>query len=392
MKNKMLQEVVIVAYGRSAIGRGYKGSLKSTHPVDLAGLVLKGVLDKLPELDKGLIEDVIIGCTRTEGMQGLNLGRLIALRAGLPISVPGQTVNRFCSSGLQAISTAANMIATGQSEVMVAGGVEMMSHAPKMTEAKQDNTLNAWLLENEPDVYMPMGLTAEKVAKDFNVSREEMDQLAVDSHKKAFAAQQAGKFDSQIIPIEVTDDNGNKVMFGKDEGIRKDTNLESLSKLVSPFMEGGSVTAATSSQVSDGTGMVVLMSADKAKELGIKPLAKFVGFAVAGVEPGIMGIGPIAAVPKMMKLAGLTVDDMDVIEINEAFAAQAIPCIKTLKLDMNKVNPNGGAMALGHPLGATGAILTCKALSELERINGKYALITMCIGGGMGAAGIIEKI
>lgn len=385
-----LREAVIVAYGRSAVAKsGKKGYLRDIHPVDYAGLILRGVLEKIPQLDKKDIEDVIVGCSKPEKVQGACTGRIIALRAGLPRSVPGQTVCRFCASGLQAISTAANMIMTGQSDVLVAGGVESMSQIPAGYDPM---VVNKWIEDNEPGIYMQMGLTAENVAEKFGVTRKEMDAFSLESHKKAAAAQDAGIFDSEIIPVEGTDLEGNKFIFYKDQGIRRDTSMESLAGLKTIFKEDGIVTAGQSSQTSDGTGFVVLMTKEKAQELAIKPIAKFIAFAVVGVDPSMMGIGPLEAVPKVMKISGLKIEDMDVIELNEAFAAQAIPCINILGLDKAKVNPNGGAIALGHPLGATGAVLTCKALNQLERINGKYALISMCIAGGQGAAGIFERL
>lgn len=384
------REAVIVAYGRSAIAKaGKKGFLREIHPVDYAGAVLKGVLEKIPKLDKKDIADCVVGCSKPERAQAANIGRVIALRAGLPTNVPGQTVCRFCASGLQSISIAANMIATGQADAIVAGGVESQTMIPAGYDPA---AINKWMEENDPDVYMSMGLTAENVAEKYGISREEMDAFAVESHRKAAVAQEAGKFDTEIIPIEGIDLEGNKFIFDKDQGIRKSTTMESLAELKTVFKEDGRVTAGQSCQTSDAAAFTVLMSREKAEELGLKPIARFVAYAVAGVDPSIMGIGPIEAVPKVMKMAGLSVDDMDIIELNEAFSAQAIPCIRTLGFDVNKVNPNGGAIALGHPLGATGTILTCKALNQLERTNGKYALITMCIGGGMGAAGIIEKL
>jgi acetyl-CoA acyltransferase len=385
-----IKDVYIVAYGRSAIARsGKKGALRNMHPVELGGKVLAGVLKKVPQLKSEDIDDVIVGCAQPEGKQGYNFSRLIALRAGLGHGVTAMTVNRFCSSGLQTIDIGATMIAAGQADVIVAGGVESMTAIPMFGDVSP--IMEDWLKENELGVYMPMGLTAEKVAEKYGITREEMDALAVESHMKAAAAQDAGNFDGEIIPLDGVDDEGNPIVFDKDQGIRRSTTMESLAQLKTLFKEGGVVTAGTASQTSDGAGFVVLMSKEKVEELGIIPIAKFIAYQVAGCDPSMMGLGPIYAVPKVMKLAGLSVDDMDVIEINEAFAAQAIPCIRELKFDLERVNPNGGAMALGHPLGATGAFLTCKALSELERINGKYALVTMCIGGGMGAAGIYEK-
>lgn len=357
--------------------------------MDYAGQVLDGVLRKIPQLDRTQIEDLIVGCAKPEGVQGFNMARVIALRAGLGWDVPGQTVNRFCSSGLQAISTAANMIMTGQAEIVAAGGVESMTAIPMGSDpAFRDK----WVEDHEPGAYMPMGITAENVAERYHVSRSEMDEFAVESHRKAAAAQASGKFDEEIIPVDGVDVEGNPIVFDRDQGIRPDSNVETLAGLKPAFREDGSVTAGQSSQTSDGAGFVILMSREKAEELGLRPQARFVAFSVAGVDPSIMGIGPMKAIPKVMKLNGLTPEDMDVIELNEAFAAQAIPCIRDLKLPKERVNVNGGAVALGHPLGATGAILTCKALSELERRGGRYALISMCIGGGMGAAGILERL
>lgn len=385
-----LNNVFVVAYGRSAIARaGKKGALRAMHPVDLGGLVLQGVLERLPQLDPALVEDVIVGCSQPELKQGSNLARLVACRAGMPDNVPGMTINRFCSSGLQSIAIAAAQIEAGMNQVLVAGGVESMTAVPMIYDRVPFQS--EWILGHAPEQYMAMGLTAENVAGQYKVTREEMDALAVESHRRAAAAQDMGKFDGEIIQLPGLDEDGNPFTFSKDQGIRRGTNMESLAQLNPCFKEGGAVTAATSSQTSDGAGFVVLMSGEMVKGLGIKPIAKFVGFAVAGCNPGYMGLGPVYAVPRAMELSGLTVGDMDVIELNEAFAAQAIPCMKVLKMDPAKVNPNGGAMALGHPLGATGAFLTCKALNELDRTGGKYALITMCVGGGMGAAGIYEK-
>lgn len=385
----LIKEAVIVAYGRSAVAKAHKGSLRNSHPVDFAGQVLKGVLEQVPQLKSDEIDDIVMGCARPEGVQGSNVARLIGQRAGLSTDVPGQTLTRFCSSGLQSIATAANAIMAGQANVMIAGGVEFMTAVGMGTPVE---FRSKWLEENVEDMYIPMGLTAENVAVKYNITREEMEMFAVNSHDKAALAQDLGRFDKEIIPVVVPGDDGTLITFNKDEGIRRGSTTEGLQKLKPAFIDNGRVTAGTASQLSDGAGVVILMSREKAEEANIKPIARFVAHAVAGVDPGIMGIGPIKAVPKVMKLTGLSLDDMDVIELNEAFAAQALPCIDELKMDINKVNPNGGAIALGHPLGATGSILTCKALSELERINGRYALITMCIGGGMGAAGIIERL
>lgn len=385
-----LKNVVVVAYGRSAIAKaGKKGALRQLHPVEMGGLVLKGILEqKLPQLDSSLIEDVIVGCAQQDMSQSFNLARLVASVAGLPHSVPGMSLNRFCSSGLQAVAIAAAQIEAGLNNVLVAGGVESMSAVPINIDHSKD--LCPAILENDPDQYISMGLTAENVAARFDVTRMDMDTMAVESHRKAAAAQDAGKFDDEIIPLPGVDESGAPITFSKDQGIRRSSTIESVGQLDPCFKDDGRVTAATSSQVSDGAGFVVLMSADKARELGIKPLAKFISYAVAGCEPAYMGMGPIYAVPKAMHLAGLTMKDIDVVELNEAFAAQSIPCIQELGMNPAKVNPNGGAMALGHPLGATGAFLTCKALNELRRTDGRYALVTMCVGGGMGVAGIYE--
>lgn len=386
----LINDVYVAAYGRSAIGRsGKKGVLRNMHPVELGGKVLNGVLKKVPKLNTDDIEDVIVGCAQPEGLQGYNMSRLIALRAGLSYNVPGMIINRFCSSGLQSIAIAASMIASGQSDVIAAGGVESMTALPMFGDIT--HILEEWVGEHESGAYISMGITAENVAVKYGLTRENLDKMAVESHRKAAIAQDVGKFDNEIIALEGVDEEGNNIIFNKDQGIRRNTTMESLSQLKTVFKEDGVVTAGTASQTSDGAAFVVLMSKEKVEELGIKPIAKFIGYQVAGCDPSLMGLGPIYAVPKVMNTTGLTVDDMDVIELNEAFAAQAIPCINELKLDPAKVNPNGGAIALGHPLGATGAVLSCKALSELERTGGKYALVTMCIGGGMGAAGIYEK-
>ncbi|WP_019229072.1 thiolase family protein [Sedimentibacter sp. B4] len=384
MNNK--RDAMIVAYGRSPLAKAFKGSFAKTHPIEYGAQTLKGVIAKLPGFDPKVVDDVIVGCATPEKYTGYNIGRLIAQRADLPDSVPGQTVNRFCSSGLQSIATAANAIIANQMDVIIAGGIEMMTDMNMLHPQEYQDVL---LAEQVPGTYISMGLTAENVAKRYGITRHDMEVMAVESHKKAAAAQAAGKFIDEIIPITVNTEIG-QIVVTQDEGIRPNTNIEDLAALKTPFKEDGAVTAATSSQMTDGTGFVVLMAREKAEELGYTPVAKFVSFAVDGVAADVMGVGPIVAVPKVMKKAGLTLDDMDVIEINEAFASQAIACIRELKMPLEKVNPNGGAMALGHPLGATGAILTCKALSELKRINGRYALITMCIGGGMGAASIFE--
>lgn len=385
---KQLKEAVVVAYGRSPVARAFKGSFAGRHPVEYAAQVLNGVLDRVPQLAKADIDDVIVGCAKPEGVQGVNVARMIAQRAALPDGVPGQTVNRLCSSGLQAIATAANAIAVGQADVVVAGGVEDMSDIPMASDPAHRNT---WLLKNT-QIYTPMGVTAENVAERYHLERAQLDALAAESHRRAYAAQTAGKFDDEIIPVTFTDEAGASVTSQRDEGVRAQTTVEGLSGLKAVFKENGVVTAGTSSQLSDGAAFVVLMSEEKARELGIQPIAKLKAFAVTGLAPEVMGLGPITAVPKALERAELTLEDIEVIELNEAFAAQAIPCMEELKLDPEKVNPNGGAMALGHPLGATGAILTCKLLSELKRTGGTYGMVTMCIGGGMGAAGVFEMV
>jgi len=380
------REAVIVAYGRTPMARAFKGGFVETHPVEYAAQALKGVLAKAPSLDPSIIEDVLAGCSMPERYVGFNVARLIAQRAGLPDAVPGQTINRFCSSGLQAIATGANAIMAGEMDVVVAGGVELMTG---ISMGHPEEYQNALLREQIPGTYLPMGITAENVAARYGITRPEMEAMAVRSHQKAAAAQAAGKFVEEIIPITVETENG-PVTLTADEGIRPGTTAEALAALEPCFKEDGVVTAATSSQMTDGAGFVVMMSRERAQALGCTPIARFVSYAVGGVAAEVMGIGPVVAIPKVMAKTGLTIDDMDVIELNEAFAAQALACIRDLKLPEEKINPNGGAMALGHPLGATGAVLTCKALSELKRTGGKYALITMCIGGGMGAAGIFE--
>lgn len=389
MNNQQVNEAVIVAYGRSAIARAKKGALRDRHPADYGAQVLRGVLNRVPELPLEEIADIVVGCAKPEQTQGSNLGRIIAQRAGLPDSVPGQTVSRFCASGLQAIATAADTILTGRAQIVVAGGVECMTAIPMGTKQEYRS---AWLEDNRPDVYLSMGITAENVASRYNVAREDMDYFALESHRKAAKARDECLFEREIIPVTGSDGDGANMIFDMDQGIRDTASLEKLKALEPCFMEGGLVTAGTSSQTSDGAAFVVLMNAQSARTLGLHPIARFVGYAVAGVPAGVMGIGPMVAIPRVLAQTGLSVEDMDVIELNEAFAAQAIPCIRELDLPTDRVNPRGGAIALGHPLGATGAILTVKALSYLEDTGGRYALISMCIGGGMGAAGIFERI
>jgi acetyl-CoA acyltransferase len=395
----IMQEAYIVAYGRSAVAKGKKdGAYFYDRPEDIAAQVLKGVINRVEgDFDPTLIEDVLVGCSTPEGLQGNNIARAIALRSGLPETVAGQTVNRFCSSGLQTIATAANAIIAGQAEVLAAGGIEFMS-STQMGGSEPSNS--PYLQENGPEIAVSMGMTAENVAEKYNISRKEQDQFGVESHQKAHIAQTEGRFKDEIIPVEIhrVKTTGDKVevtteMFDQDEGIRPNTTLDVLGKLRTVFKADGSVTAGTSSQVSDGAGFVILMSGDKVKELGIKPIARFVSFNVAGVDPKFMGIGPVYAVPKALKLAGLKLDDMDLIEFNEAFAAQAIASMNELGMNRDIVNVNGGGIALGHPLGATGAILTAKLLGEMaKRPETKYGMVTMCIGMGMGAAGVFEYL
>jgi len=381
-------EAVIVAYGRSAVGRANKGFFSNVHPIDYAGQVLQGVLEKLPQLNHNDIDDVIYGCSFPVHMQTYDIAKMVALRAGLPAEIPGITVSRFCSSGLDAISLAAARIMAGQAEVVVAGGVESMSLTPK----REKETENKWLIDNVKDAYLHVGFAGENTAFMYNTTKEEMAEAAAESHQRAAAAQNAGKFDDEIIPVSITDDNGETITITKDEGIRGDSTAEKIGQLKPAFGENGLLTAGTASQRSDGTGCVVLMSKEKADELGIKPIAKFIAASPSSGSPSVLTPGLINAVKKVCKRTGLSTDDMDVIELNEAFASVLVSATRELNLDPKKVNPNGGAMALGHPLGATGAILTCKALSELQRINGKYAMVTMCVAAGQGCAGIFERI
>ena len=392
----MSKDVVIVSSVRTAVGKSGKGTLRVTRPDDLAATAIKGALERVPQVDTKEIEDVIIGCATPEAEQGMNVARIASLRAGLPVEVSAMTINRFCSSGLQAISLAADSIMAGRAEIAIGGGVESMSMIPM---GGHKVSANPWLVGNYPDAYLSMGLTAERLARRFGISREQADEFSLNSHKKALAAIQAGRFEDEIVPVPVsfTTPNGSKpkridITFKVDEGPRADTTMEALSALRPAFHAKGTVTAGNSSQTSDGAAASVLMSADKAKQLGIKPLARFVAFATAGYKPEEMGLGPVYAIPKVLKMAGLKLEDIAVFELNEAFAAQALSVIKEAGLDINKINPNGGAVALGHPLGCTGAKLTATIIRELKRTNGKYGIVTMCIGGGMGAAGIIENV
>jgi acetyl-CoA acyltransferase len=392
-----MREAVIVSAARTAIGKAPKGTLKTTRPDDLGAVAVKGALERVPTLDSKEIEDVIIGCAMPEGEQGMNMARVIALRAGLPIESAAMTVNRYCASGLQTIALAAERIVGGGADVIVAGGAESMSYVPF---GGNKIAVNPWLVENYPGSYMSMGLTAERVAKHYQISREDSDAFAYASHTKAIAAIAAGNFDDEIVPVPVvtTVPNGggkpvtSEKQFKVDEGPRADTSLEALAKLRAVFHANGVVTAGNSSQTSDGAAAAVVMSAHRAREIGAKPLARFVSFAYAGCLPEEMGIGPVYAIPKALKLAGLSLNEIDLIELNEAFAAQSLAVIKTLGIDPARVNVNGGAIALGHPLGCTGAKLTATLLGELKRRKAKYGMVTMCVGGGMGAAGIFENL
>ena len=391
-----MRDVVIASSVRTAVGKAYKGTLRTTRPDDLAAVAIKGALERVPQLDPKEIEDVVLGCAMPEAEQGMNVARIASLRAGLPVEISAMTINRFCSSGLQAIALVADRIAAGAYDVAIAGGTESMTMIPM---GGHKVSANPWLVDHYPDAYLSMGLTAERLAKRYGISREEADEFSLHSHQKAIAAIQAGRFEDEIVPVPVsfTTPNGSKpkridMVFKVDEGPRADTTLEALLALKPAFHAHGTVTAGNSSQMSDGAAAAVVMSADRAKALGIKPLARFIAFATAGYKPEEMGVGPVYAIPKALKIAGLKLDDIDVIELNEAFAAQSLAVIKEASLDPAKINPNGGAIALGHPLGCTGAKLTATILRELKRRNGRYGLVTMCVGGGMGAAGIVENL
>jgi acetyl-CoA acyltransferase len=392
-----MKEAVIVSAARTAIGKAPSGKLKDYRPEDMGATVVNEAIKRAPGLDPLEIEDAIIGCATPEAEQGYNMARVVLQRAGLPYQIPAQTVNRFCSSGLQTIALAAERVMAGFGEALLAGGVESMSSSSKGGGRLKPNP---HLAEEYPAAYTAMGITAENLAEQYSVSRADADAFSYQSHQNAIAAIAAGKFKDEIVPLTVEqvelDENGKRKVttykFDTDEGPRKDTSLEALAKLRPVFKNGGTVTAGNSSQTSDGAGAVIVMERKRAEAMGLKPLVRFVSFAVAGVPAEIMGIGPVAAVPKALKLAGLTLDDIDLIELNEAFAAQALAVIRTLEMDMDKVNVNGGAVALGHPLGATGAILTAKLIGEMKRRNSKYGMVTMCIGGGMGAAGIFENL
>ncbi len=377
------------------MGKAPKGTLRTTRPDELAAAVINAVIER-SGIDKNEVEDVVLGCAFPEAEQGMNMARIVALRAGMPVTTAGQTVNRFCSSGLQTIATAAQQIMAGMGDVIIAGGAESMSMVPMIGNKF---TPNPYLASEYPGVYLGMGLTAENVARQYEIGREEQDAFALRSHQRAAAAQAAGKFDAEIVPIEVVAKVGEgstvkevSTVFKQDEGVRQDTSLAALAKLRPAFAMKGTVTAGNSSQTSDGAAAVLIMSEEKAKALGLKPLARFVSFAVGGVPPEVMGIGPVAAVPKALKYAGMDLGDIDLIELNEAFAAQGLAVMRELGMDAEKVNVNGGAIALGHPLGCTGAKLTVQIIHELQRQGKETGLVTMCIGGGMGAAGIIQLV
>ena len=387
--------VVIVSAARTAVGRAGRGTLKNTRPDELAAAALRGVIDKLPQFDLDAIDDVIIGCATHEGPQGYNLARIASLRAGFPVSVPALTINRFCASGLETIAMGAEQILSGRAEVVVAGGVESMSQVPFGGNLSPNPTL----IEHAPDAYLSMGLTAENLSRKYNISRSAQDAYAYESHHKAIAAIDTGKFKEEIVPLTIEETHFNSEntisettcsVFDTDEGPRRDTSPEALASLKPVFHVDGTVTAGNASQMSDGAAAAVLMSEARAETEGYDPLARFISYATAGVSPEIMGIGPVPAIPKALATAGLTLADIDVIELNEAFAVQALAVIQEAELTPEKVNVNGGAVALGHPLGCTGAKLTVSLINEIRRQNHRYGMVTMCVGGGMGAAGIFS--
>lgn len=392
-----MKEAVIVSAVRTAVGKAPKGTLKNTRPDDLGATAIREAVARVEGLEGEQVEDVIMGCAFPEAEQGMNVARTAGIAAGLPVEVPAMTVNRYCSSGLQTIAIAADRIRTGGSDVIVAGGLETMSMIPMGGNVFRPNPKIA---DTYPDYYLNMGLTAEALANKYDISRTEQDEFSVKSHEKAAAAIAAGKFKDEIVPMTIyvdeTDEKGRvqrkEVVFDTDEGVRGDSTVEAISKLRPVFHAKGSVTAANSSQMSDGAAATVVMSAEKAEEMGLKPLARFVSYATAGCLPEEMGVGPVYAIPKALKMAGLTLDDIDLIELNEAFAAQGLSVMKLLEMNPDKVNVNGGAIALGHPLGCTGAKLTATLLQEMKRRDARYGMVTMCVGGGMGAAGIFELI
>ena len=387
-----MAEAVIVDCLRTAVGKAPRGTLRNTRTDDMAATVIRALLEKYPQVPMEDIDDVILGCAMPEAEQGMNMARVAALRAGLPDIVPGVTINRFCSSGLQSIAMAADRIKAGRAEIILAGGAESMSMIP-MSGGKM--APNPWMVDNLPEIYINMGLTAENLRNKYGIEREEQDRFALRSHRNALAAQGAGKFDEEIVPLSVdmvTVAGKSTASFTRDEGPRADTSAAGLAKLKTVFHARGTVTAGNSSQMSDGAAMALVMSDRKAKALGLKPMARFVSFAVGGVPPELMGIGPVVAIPKALAFAGLKLDQIDVIELNEAFSVQALAVIKQAGIDEERVNVNGGAIALGHPLGCTGAKLTATILREMQRRKSRYGMVTMCIGGGQGAAGILERM
>ncbi|MGZ9148495.1 MAG: acetyl-CoA C-acyltransferase [Candidatus Deferrimicrobiaceae bacterium] len=391
-----MAKAYIISAVRTAIGRAYRGSLKDTRPDDLGAVAVRGAIERVANLDPARVDDVILGCAMPEGEQGMNVARICALKAGLPDSVPGMTINRFCSSGLQSIALAAERIMAGAADIIVARGTESMTMVPM---GGNKPSFNPEIVENRPEVFMPMGLTAEQVVRKYKVTREDQDIFAYHSHMKALAAIRGGKFREEIVPVKTTlysaKDGGKpvprEIVFEVDEGPRADTTIEALANLKPAFDAKGTVTAGNASQVSDGAAAAVVVSEKALKSLGAEPLARFLGFAVAGVAPEIMGIGPVEAVPKLLKRLRIKQARIDLVELNEAFAAQSLPVIRELGLDSDRVNVNGGAIALGHPLGCTGAKLTATLLHEMKRREAKLGLVTMCIGGGMGAAGLFER-
>ena len=391
-----MTSAVIVSAARTAVGKAPRGTLRTTRPEEMAAAVVGAVVERAPAVDPKEVDDVVLGCAMPEAEQGMNVARIASLRAGLPVEVPAQTVNRFCASGLQTIGLAAQQIMSGMGDAVIAGGVETMSMVPMSSNKFMANPT---LAKEHPGVYVGMGLTAENLARRYEVTREEQDDFALRSHRRAAAAQSAGSFDEEIVPLEVeiTYGEGSEVRtwgttFDRDEGIRRDSSTEALAKLRPVFHAQGTVTAGNSSQTSDGAAAVLVMSEERARQLGVAPMARFRSFAVGGVPPEVMGIGPVAAVPKALRLAGVTLEEIELIELNEAFAVQALAVIRELGLDEDKVNVNGGAIALGHPLGCTGAKLTVQMLHELARQDKRLGLVTMCIGGGMGAAGVVERL
>lgn len=391
-----MENAYIVSAVRTPVGKAYKGSFAAFRPDDLAALVMQEAVKRVPGLNPEALEDIILGCAMPEGEQGMNVARIAQMRAGLPDSIPALTINRFCASGLQAIAFGVDRIKNGDADVILAGGTESMTMIPM---GGNKVAPNPYLVDHHPGVYINMGLTAENVAEKYGISREDQDAFSYQSHQRAIAAQQSRTFDEELVSVEVEHHilngksvNTRKLTVAQDEGPRADTSLQALAKLGPAFKMGGSVTAGNSSQMSDGAAAVVIMSERKVKELGLEPLGRFVDFATAGCPPEIMGIGPALAVPKLLKKAGLSIEDIDLFELNEAFAAQSLMVIRDLGLDQEKVNVNGGAIALGHPLGCTGAKLTATLLYEMKRRKARYGIVTMCIGGGMGAAGLFERM